>query len=283
MNVASHKQTTSAKRKQLRRARLELLLPPFNTLTVDCGGGGIKSAILDRQGAVISKSIRTPVQYPFTPDDLCNIIEQQIQYHQLPFKRITVGIPGIIRHGTIIYTPHYIRENGPHTEKKLKLAKAWNGLNLAQKFSEFFEVPCKVLNDAEVAAYAVIRGIGNELVLTLGTGLGCAFFVDGELAPHLEFSHAPFHTNRTFDEVLGQKSREKLGDEEWSLHVFAALKALWPVFRWDCLYLGGGNTPLISVNTQTSINHFAAKTAGPGSIIFIENSAGTTGGVAAWN
>ncbi|XCB30578.1 ROK family protein [Arcanobacterium hippocoleae] len=156
-------------------ARLESLRKPCNTLTVDCGGGGIKSAILDRQGGVISKSIRTEVNYPFTPDDLREIIETQTAHHQLPFQRITVGMPGVIRQGVITYTPHYIRDGGPHTSINPRLAALWNGLNLARKFGAHFSVPCKVLNDAEVAAYAVIRGIGNELVLTLGTGLGCAF------------------------------------------------------------------------------------------------------------
>ncbi|WP_353067284.1 ROK family protein [Arcanobacterium hippocoleae] len=175
MNVASHKWQSGAQRKKIRRARLDSLLLPLNTLTVDCGGGGIKSAILDRQGAVISKSIRTPVAYPFTPDDLLAIIEQQIRQHQLPFKRITVGMPGIIRRGVVTHTPHYIRQGGPHTDIDQSLEAAWNGLQLARNLSAHFSVPCKVLNDAEVAAYAVIRGVGNELVLTLGTGLGCAF------------------------------------------------------------------------------------------------------------
>ena len=55
-----------------------------------------------------------------------------------------------------------------------------------------------LLNDADVQGLAVIKGKGLELVATLGTGLGTAWFRDGELLPHLELAHVALHKKTGF-------------------------------------------------------------------------------------
>ncbi|MDY5584620.1 MAG: hypothetical protein SPG61_02355, partial [Arcanobacterium sp.] len=72
-------------------------------LSIDCGGGGIKAALLDKDGELLSGPIRTPVPYPFTPGKLVEIIRtQEATLRQMSgintkAKRITVGMPGMIR------------------------------------------------------------------------------------------------------------------------------------------------------------------------------------------
>ena len=72
-----------------------------------------------------------------------------------------------------------------------ELVEQWEGFDAQSALSEALGVPTIVLNDAEVHGAGVIAGQGLELVLTLGTGLGCAIFDGSRLAPHLEMSQAP--------------------------------------------------------------------------------------------
>ncbi|MBM7824968.1 polyphosphate glucokinase [Arcanobacterium pluranimalium] len=256
----------------------------IHTLCVDCGGGGIKTTVVNSQGETTTLPVRTAVAYPFTPQDLVAILREQITTLGNPdFQRITVGLPGVIRAGIVVFTPHYIRERGPHSRADAKLAQAWNGLDAEALFVNEFGVPALVVNDAEVAACAVIRGYGCELVLTLGTGLGCAFFVNGTLVPHIEMSHAPF-LGSTFDEVLGEHAREFLSDEQWSDRVYDAVMALWPVFRWERAYIGGGNAARITAEVREKLNVSKNEIFGPPAqtVAFIDNSAGLMGGNAAW-
>ncbi|MBE6483314.1 MAG: ROK family protein [Actinomycetaceae bacterium] len=247
--------------------------PKPRTLAVDCGGGGIKSCILDAGGFQIGPPQRTALRYPLSPDDLLGIVADHAQSLG-EFDRITLGMPGMIRHGVVVYTPHYIRRSGPHTKIVPELAEAWDHLDMAAVLEERFAVPALVLNDAEVAAAGVVSGRGSELVITLGTGLGSALVDDGQLAPHLELSHAPMRWGLTYDDVIGEAERIRLGDSAWSRRVLRALEYLWPVFRWDRLYLGGGNSARISPTVRARLGD---------NVSFIPNAAGMNGGVRAWS
>ena len=109
--------------------------------------------------------------------------------------------------------------------------------------------------------------------MTLGTGLGCAFVDGGRLAPHLEISHAQMRWGLTYDDVVGEAERIRLGDSAWSRRVLRAIDTLWPVFRWDRLYIGGGNSPRISAAARSRLGE---------NVLFIPNAAGMNGGVRAW-
>lgn len=189
------------------------------------------------------------------------------------FERITLGMPGMIRHGVVVYTPHYIRKAGPHTKILPELATAWEDLDLSRSLEATFGVPSLVLNDAEVAAAGVVSGNGIELMVTLGTGLGTALLDNGKLAPHLEISHAPMRWGLTYDDVIGEAERIRLGDTAWSRRVLRAIESLWPVFRWDKLYLGGGNSARIVLSVRGKLGD---------NVVFVPNAAGMNGGVRAW-
>ncbi|QOR47158.1 ROK family protein [Trueperella pecoris] len=247
------------------------------TLAVDCGGGGIKSCILDAGGFQRSDVVRTQVPYPFSPEDLLQVVAQQLEDlgSGTPprIDRITLGMPGMIRHGVVVYTPHYIRRAGPHTRILPNLEHAWTGQDMQSALEARFGVPALVLNDAEVAAAGIVSGKGLELVLTLGTGLGSAFLDNGVLAPHLEVSHATVRWGLTYDDILGEHERLRLGDSAWSRRVLKAMESLWPVFRWDQLYIGGGNAARVTDSVRARM---------PG-VNWVPNMAGMNGGVRAWS
>ena len=76
--------------------------------------------------------------------------------------------------------------------------KDWDGFDLAAAMRKKWKKPVKLLNDADVQGLAVIKGKGLELVCTLGTGFGTAWFRDGELMPHMDLAHMADAPQRRF-------------------------------------------------------------------------------------
>ena len=128
----------------------------------------------------------------------------------------------------------------------------------------------RVLNDAEVQGAAVIQRTGLEVVFTLGTGLGCAVYDDGRLAPHLELSHAPVRKDFTYDTWMGKAQLKRLGPRKWSRRILATVDGMRPVFRWDHLYVGGGNAKHLMVDLGNDVT-------------IVPNVAGILGGVRVWD
>ncbi len=242
------------------------------TLAVDCGGSGIKASVLDSAGTMHVPPVRVPTPYPLPPERLVATIADLAA--RLPRAgRATVGMPGMIRHGVVVATPHYVTRAGPRTAVLPDLAAAWSGRDFAADLTSGLGYPVIVLNDAEVHGAGVVAGSGVELVLTLGTGLGSALFDGGRLAPHLELSHAPVRRGTTYDGWLGEHERRLVGDGAWSRRVGRAVEGLRPVVRWDRLYLGGGNARRIRPTVLAALGD---------DVVVVPNSAGIVGGVRAW-
>ena len=244
----------------------------LSTLAIDCGGHSIKGSVLNSTGEIVGEmlSVRTP--YPLTPAGLLGIIEGFTE--ELPrFDRITVGMPGMIRHGIVIHTPHYPRVAGPHTDIDFDVERSWSNFNFAGFLEGHFKKPTIVLNDAQVHAAGVIHGSGLEVVMTLGTGLGFAIFDSGRLAPHMEMSMAPTRGAKTFDLYVGEKARKRIGAPMWSRRVLAMVEQLRPVLHWDRLYIGGGNSQRITPSVRQRLGE---------DVFIMPNSTGVAGGARAW-
>ena len=243
------------------------------TLTVDCGGTGIKASVLDKTGKVLIDFPYLKTPYPLSPSKLIGIIQDFVKA-DLRIKRVTVGLPGMIRNGKVVVIPHYINTNGPRSAVDPNLKKAWYGFDMQSILQKRLKIPTLVLNDAEVHAAAVIEGNGLETVLTFGTGLGSAIFSDGNLAPHLEISHATIRYGKSIDTWIGEQARRRMGNQLWSRRVKSLIQELYPMIIWDKLYIGGGNAQRISKSALKSFDY---------KVKIIPNSAGVTGGVKAWD
>ena len=137
-------------------------------------------------------------------------------------------MPGMLRHGVVVATPHYVTRSGPRTKVDPELVDAWHGYDARTALAEAFGLPTLVLNDAEVHGAGVVAGTGCELILTLGTGLGCALFDGGKLAPHLEMSQAPVRWGMSYDTYIGEHERRRLGDALWSRRWSVSAPAVKP-------------------------------------------------------
>jgi polyphosphate glucokinase len=242
------------------------------TLAIDCGGTGLKGSVLDEQGTLRVAPVRVPTPYPLSVERFLTTLA--VLATGLPSaERATVGLPGMIRHGVVIATPHYVTEAGPRSRVVPDLVRQWHGFDARAALTERLGMPALVLNDAEVHGAGVVSGVGLELVLTLGTGLGCALFDGGRLAPHLELSQAPVRWGLSYDTYIGDKERKRLGPAFWSRRVRRVVDALRPVFLWDRLYIGGGNARVISPDVITDLGD---------DVVIVPNTAGIVGGVRAW-
>lgn len=243
------------------------------TLAIDCGGGGIKASVLDEAGTMRTHPLRIPTPYPLSPDRFVETLAGIAA--QLPgASRATVGMPGMIRHGVVVATPHYVTRSGPRSKVEPHLVDAWSSFDARSALSAVFGVPTLVLNDAEVHWAGVVAGTGLELVLTFGTGLGCAMFDGGRLAPHLELSQGPVRWGLSYDTYIGEPERRRLGDAFWSRRVRAIVEGLRPMFLWDRLYLGGGNGRHIRSEQLARMGD---------DVVVVPNTAGIIGGVRAWS
>ena len=145
------------------------------TLSVDCGGLFLKSCALDESGTMHSKPGRIETPYPLSPERFIETIKE-ISDSLPPTYRATIGMPGMIRHGVVISTPHYMTKSGPRTRIDPELQEQWSGFDMQSALGKKLAMPTRVLNDAEVHGAGIISGSGYEVVITLGTGLGFAIF-----------------------------------------------------------------------------------------------------------
>jgi len=243
-----------------------------STLSIDCGGTFIKACVLDESGTMRVPPIAVKTPYPLSTqlyiETLADIAKQLP-----PAQRVTVGLPGMIRHGVAVKIPHYTTKSGPRSPDLPELVEQWYGFDVRSAVQERLGIPTLVLNDAEVHGAGVVAGSGLEVVLTLGTGLGYALFDGGMLAPHLELSQAPVRTGIVWDTYVGEAERKRLGNTFWSRRIKHMVQTMRPMFVWDRLFLGGGNSRNIRPETLASLGD---------DVVIVPNTAALVGGVRAW-
>ena len=129
------------------------------------------------------------------------------------------------------------------------------------------------MNGAEVAGFVASWVRGLEFIFTLGPGLSNAVFAGGQLAPHGVISQGPVRWGLTYDGYIGEHERLRLGDVHWSRRVRRVVDGLRPMYMWDRLYLGGGNSKRITASNLRLMGD---------DVIVVPNDAGIIGGVRAW-
>jgi polyphosphate glucokinase len=238
------------------------------TLAIDVGGTGLKASVLDAAGAKIVDRVRIKTPYPCPPRVLIRALDQ-LTYELPRWDRVSVGFPGFVRAGRVLNAPNLSTKSGPGTPLSRKLVEAWAGFPLATELEGRLGKPTRIFNDADMHALAVISGEGLELVLTLGTGLGTAVFLDGAPTPHLELALMPFRGRGTFQDQLGNQTRRRIGNRRWSKRVLEAVEMFDALLHIDRLYVGGGNAKKLTVDLGHRVQ-------------LVDNSAGILGGIKLW-
>ncbi len=231
-------------------------MQPKRILAIDIGGTGLKAAIIDVWGALLSEHRRVPTPHPCPPGLMVKTLVELVR----PFKSfdcIAIGFPGVVRGPRVVTAPHFGTD-------------LYTGFALATQLSKRLGgKPARLVNDADMQGFAVVKGKGLEFVITLGTGFGTALFREGELMPHMEIAHMPMHGGISFDDYLGEKSRKKFGSKKWNKRVEKAIPLLHTLLNYDRLYIGGGNAKRIDFDL-------------PPDARIVQNIAGLKGGAGLW-
>src|SRR5262249_45012737 len=173
-------------------------------LGIDIGGTGIKGAPVDTiTGMLLEERWRIPTPEPATPEALSAAVAE-VASHFSWQGPIGCGFPAVRPRGRVCTAVHVDKE--------------WLGHNAPTLLSEATGCPVTVLNDADAAGYAEMRfgaGQGQSgvvLLVTLGTGIGSALFIDGYLVPNTELGHLEIR-GKDAERRAAASVREKKG---WS-------------------------------------------------------------------
>ena len=208
------------------------------TFSLDVGGSGIKAMVLDENGGPASERSRVDTPYPCPPELFLEIVQSLISEHP-KFDRVSIGFPAMVRDGNVFRATAFSRaiKSGPRDPE---LFSMWNGYPLQERIAGLLKVPTLVINDADMQGCAVVTGVGMELVLTLGTGVGTGVFYKGLMLPHMELSHGSF-AGTNIDIALGDAQRKQLGKKLWRPLATKALIDFDTMLLPDKIFIGGGN------------------------------------------
>ena len=225
-------------------------------LAIDVGGTGLKAAIVSPAGKFLSARQRVKTPHKCRPHRMVAELSELAKALGGAYDHISIGFPGYVRDGKVITAPHFGTDN-------------WSGFPLAAAIARKLGAPTRLTNDADIQGLAAMKGKGLELVCTLGTGFGTAWFRDGELMPHMDLAHFTVKKKDDLDRYLGDKARKKIGHHQWSKRVAKVVAMLAVVMNYDRLYLGGGNS-----------RHVKFKL--PRNVSIVSNNAGMEGSAFVW-
>jgi polyphosphate glucokinase len=202
---------------------------------IDVGGSSIKCSLVDlRTGAFAGERFSTPTPAQDSTDKLLDALKTVVK--NVPGDHaVGLAFPSVIRNGTV--------------RTAANLNKAWIGKPLAALASERLHRPVVAINDADAAGlaelrYGAARDIpGTVLLLTLGTGIGTALFVDGKLVPNTEFGHLQVAGREAELRASGRaKIDQNLGWDAWADQLNMVLKEMHALLWPDLIVLCGGIT-----------------------------------------
>ena len=239
-------------------------------LGIDIGGTGIKAAVVDlASGQLVTDRIRIATPHPATPDAVMDVVADVVGQLEAT-GMLTAGMPGgagfpsVVRAGRAMTVTHGDR--------------SWVGAPVQQMLEGRLGRPILVINDADAAGVAeVAYGAGKGqpgvvLLLDLGTGIGSALFVNGQLVPNMQLGHLEFHCRDAETRLSpAARTRRKISWKTWGPE-FNELLARYEEYVWpDLIILGGGAAKAFS-----KFEKFL-KTSAPLVLAAMGNTAGIVG------
>ena len=150
-------------------------------LGVDIGASGIKGGIVNvKTGELISERLRLPTPHPANRKNMTKTFVELLKLHHWKGS-VGCGFPAIVKKGV--------------AHSAANIDKDWKGANIEKIFGKAAGLPVKVINDADAAGLAEMRfGAGKDkkgtvIVITIGSGLGSAIFLNGRLLSNTELGH----------------------------------------------------------------------------------------------
>ncbi|MGA6169094.1 polyphosphate--glucose phosphotransferase [Streptomyces sp. NPDC012600] len=200
---------------------------------VDIGGSGIKGAPVDLdRGDLARERHKVLTPQPATPQGVAGCVAEVVGHFDWSGP-IGITFPGVVTDGV--------------TRTAANVDKGWIDTDAAALLGERVGGPVTILNDADAAGIAEMtfgagRGRkGTVIMLTLGTGIGSAIFVDGRLVPNTELGHLELHGHEA-EKRASTKAREDedLSWQHWAHRVQKYLLHVEMLFSPELFIIGGG-------------------------------------------
>jgi polyphosphate glucokinase len=205
----------------------------MHALGIDIGGTGIKAAPVDvAAGKLLEERKKIDTPHPALPDAVAEVVHELVTSFSWSGP-IGITFPGVVTGGV--------------TRTAANLDPAWIGLDAGDLFGKAAGDPVSVLNDADAAGVAEMTfgaGVGEHgtvLMLTFGTGIGSALFVNGTLVPNTEFGHIEIHGHDA--EKRASEHAKELHDlswGKWAGRVDEYLQHMEALLSPDLFIIGGG-------------------------------------------
>jgi polyphosphate glucokinase len=202
-------------------------------LGIDIGGSGIKGALVNAEtGELLTDRYRIATPQPSTPEAIADVLKEVVDH--FAWKGV-VGctFPAIIRNGVV--------------HSAANVDKSWIGTDAKKLFEAKTGCDCTIINDADAAGIAeMVFGAGRDvpgvvIMLTLGTGIGSAVFVDGHLAPNTELGHIEMNGGDAEQQAADSaRKREDLGWKAWGKRLNQYFQTLEFLLSPDLFIVGGG-------------------------------------------
>ena len=233
---------------------------------VDVGASGVKGGLVNvKEGKMITERHRIETPKPATPKAMANVFAELVQYYKWTGP-VGCGFPAIVHHGV--------------ARSAANIDRSWIGVNIERIFGQAIGAPVYALNDADAAGLATMRhGIGKGeagtvIMLTIGSGLGSALFIDGELVPNSEFGHVYLKGQKEVAERYASNNARKyynLEWDDWGKRFNEYLHHLDRLLSPDLVILGGGASKSFDLYEKQLDVPYAVRPAA------LQNRAGTVG------
>ncbi|BCJ40454.1 polyphosphate glucokinase [Actinoplanes ianthinogenes] len=219
-------------------------------LGIDIGGSGVKGAPVDTaRGELLDERFRVPTPQPADVDSVVDAVaEVAAKFEGFDVDGVGVTFPGVVVDGV--------------TRTAANVHKSWVDAPAARLFSERLGKPVTVLNDADAAGAAEVAFGGHDqtgliMMVTLGTGIGTALFLDGVLLPNTELGHLEID-GKDAELIAADRIRESedLSWEQYAHRVSKYLRHVEMLLSPRLFIIGGGVSkkadryfPLLEINT----------------------------------
>ncbi|MEU5091159.1 polyphosphate--glucose phosphotransferase [Streptomyces sp. NPDC021356] len=202
---------------------------------VDIGGSGIKGAPVDLdKGDLARERHKVLTPHPATPDGVADGVREVVAHFGWTGP-VGLTFPGVVTGGATVRTAANVDKSWIDTDARALFGERLGGL------------PVTVVNDADAAGVAEMHfgaGQGRKgtvVLLTFGTGIGSAVFVDGVLVPNTELGHLELDGHEAEKRASSKaKDDHDLSWEQWGRRVRTYLAHVEMLFSPELFIIGGG-------------------------------------------
>lgn len=203
---------------------------------IDIGGTGIKGAIVDvSTGELLTDRKKLATPKGGAPEGILDTVLRLFDEFGDVDAEIPLGVcfPAVVIHG--------------RTMSAANISEKWIGLEAEKMFEKKLGRDIHFVNDADAAGVAEARygaavdAPGLTILTTLGTGIGSAMLLDGELIPNSELGHLEIDGHDAEDRAsTSAKEKDDLSWAEWASRLQVYYAHLERLFSPELFLVGGG-------------------------------------------